>query len=95
MKARAAASSRVFSALRTAPVIGTPKCASIICGVLDSITATVSPGPIPRLTRAEASRLDRSATSRHVSRHDPWITATRSGYTSAVRARNETGVRGT
>src|SRR6266699_1150294 len=40
----ASGSRRVFNAFRTAPAIGTPKCASYISGVLGSITATVSPG---------------------------------------------------
>jgi hypothetical protein len=43
MKAIASASSRVLSVLSTPPLIGTPKCASIISGVLASMAATVSP----------------------------------------------------
>ena len=49
-----AASSRVLMACSTAPVIGTPKCASSIGGVLGSMTLTVSPGPMPHCVRAEA-----------------------------------------
>ena len=59
MNAIASASSRVLSVLSTPPVIGTPKCASIISGVFASITATVSPAPMPRRASAEASRRDR------------------------------------
>ena len=43
MKAIASGSRRVLSVLSTAPHIGTPKCASYISGVFDSMTATVSP----------------------------------------------------
>ncbi len=60
MNASASASSRVLSVLSTPPVIGTPKCASTISGVLASIAATVSPRPIPRRASAEASRRERS-----------------------------------
>ena len=60
MNAIASASSRVLSVLSTPPVIGTPKCASIISGVLAAITATVSPTPIPRLASADASRRQRA-----------------------------------
>ena len=56
MKRIASASSRVFSVFSTAPHIGTPKCASYICGVLESIAATVSPTPMPRFASAEARR---------------------------------------
>jgi len=42
-----AASSRVLSALRIAPVIGTPKVASKAGGTLGSMTDTVSPAPMP------------------------------------------------
>ncbi len=55
MKAMIAASSRVLIECSTAPVIGTPKCASSIAGVLCSMTETVSPLPIPSRERAEAS----------------------------------------
>ena len=55
-----AASSLVLRALSTAPVMGTPKWHSYISGVLDSITATVSPGPMPRFTSADASRRQRA-----------------------------------
>ena len=55
MKAMACGSSRVFSALSTAPAIGTPKCASTIGGVLGSITATVSFLPMPARIRALAN----------------------------------------
>ena len=60
MNAIAAASRRVFSVLRTPPVIGTPKCASTIGGVFGTITATVTPRPTPRAVSAEASRRERS-----------------------------------
>ena len=56
----ASASSRVLSVLSTAPVIGTPKCASNIGGTLGSIAATVSPTPIPRLASAEPRRRARA-----------------------------------
>ena len=59
-----AASSRVLSECSTAFTIGTPKCASSIGGVLDSITVTVSPLPMPRLASAEASRSERRQKSR-------------------------------
>ena len=54
-----AASSLVLSECSTALVIGTPKCASSIGGVLDSITVTVSPLPMPRFDSAEASLSER------------------------------------
>jgi hypothetical protein len=60
MNAIASASRRVLRAFSTAPVIGTPKCASYISGVFDSITATVSPGPTPRAASADASRRERA-----------------------------------
>jgi hypothetical protein len=79
MKAMAAASRRVLSALSTAPDIGTPKWHSSISGVLDSIAATVSPRPTPCAASAEARRRDRSRTSTQVRDRGPWITATRCG----------------
>ena len=57
-KAITAASRRVFSECSTALTIGTPKWASSMGGVLDSITVTVSPLPMPRRASAEASRSD-------------------------------------
>ncbi len=60
MKATIAASRRVFSEFRTPPVIGTPKCASYISGMLGAMIATVSPTPIPTLTSAEARRRQRA-----------------------------------
>ena len=60
MKAIASPSSRVFSVFSTAPVIATPKWASTIAGMLGSITATVSPTPMPRRESALASRRQRS-----------------------------------
>jgi hypothetical protein len=60
MKAMASASRRVLSVLSTAPVIGTPKCASNIDGTLGSITATVSPLPMPWATSALARRRQRA-----------------------------------
>ena len=56
MNASASASSRVLRVLSTPPVIGTPKCASTISGVLAAISATVSPTPTPAFASAEASR---------------------------------------
>ena len=43
----------------TALTIGTPKCASSIGGVLESITVTVSPLPMPFFASAEASFSER------------------------------------
>ena len=60
MKAIIAASSRVFSEFSTPPVIGTPKCASYISGMLGAMIATVSPTPMPTLSSAEASRRQRA-----------------------------------
>ena len=60
MKATASGSRRVLSALSTAPHIGTPKCASYIGGVFGSMTATVSPRPMPRFASAEARRRERA-----------------------------------
>ena len=79
----------------TAPVIGTPKCASTIGGVFGSITATVSPSPRSIAASREASRTERSRTSRQVRRSGPWITAQRSGYTSATQSSSDSGVSGT
>ena len=56
MKATVAASSRVLMACSTAPVIGTPKCASYISGMLGAMIATVSPVPMPWRSSAEADR---------------------------------------
>ena len=42
-KAIDGASSRMFSAFRTAPAIGTAKCTSFMAGIFGSIAATVSP----------------------------------------------------
>ena len=39
-----------------------------------------------------AGDVDYASVSRHVRRSGPWITATRSGYTAAALARNDTGV---
>ena len=55
MKATVCASRRVFNAFNTAPLIGMPKCASTMGGVLGSITATVSPLPMPLRASALAS----------------------------------------
>ena len=60
MKAIIAASRRVLRQFSTAPVIGTPKCASYISGMLGAMIATVSPTPMPILSSAEASRRQRS-----------------------------------
>ncbi len=59
-----AASSRVFRECSTALTIGTPKCASSMGGVLESMTLTVSPLPMPRLASAEASCSERRQKSR-------------------------------
>ena len=58
-----AASSRMLSGLSTAPIIGTPKCASRLSGVFAPINATVSPTPIPRFASALASLTERSCCS--------------------------------
>jgi hypothetical protein len=63
-KAITAASSLVFSECSTALTIGTPKCASSMAGVLDSITVTVSPLPTPSFASAEASCSDLRQKSR-------------------------------
>ena len=59
MKAIALASSLTFSALSTAPVIGTPKCASNVSGVLAPMNDTVSPLPMPIFCKADASKQQR------------------------------------
>jgi len=59
--------------------MGTPKWASSISGVFESIAATVSPATIPRAVRAEASRRDRSRVSAQVYRRLPWMTEVRPG----------------
>ena len=79
MNAIPAASSRMLSGTITAPVIGIPKCASIISGVFASSNATVSPRPMPRAASAEASRRQRSRVWLHVKRRPPWTTARWSG----------------
>ena len=50
-----AGSRRMLMLFSTAPGIGTPKCASSMGGVFGSMTATVSPGPMPRPASAAAS----------------------------------------
>jgi hypothetical protein len=94
MKAIASASSRVFRVLTTAPTIGTPKCVSYISGVFASITATVSPTPMPRCANAEASRRQRRYVSAHVNARAPCTTARRPGYANAARSMNDSGVNG-
>ena len=79
MKATVAASSRVLMQLSTAPAIGTPKCASTIGGVLGSITATVSPSPMSRAARAEASCRARKNCSFQLRRMAPCTIAQCSG----------------
>ncbi len=59
-----AASRRVFTECSTAFTIGTPKCASSMGGVLDSIAVTVSPLPMPRFASADASCSERRQKSR-------------------------------
>ena len=61
-----AASSLVLSALMTPPVMGMPKWHSNISGMLGSMTATVSPLPMPRCASAEPSRRTRSQVSAQV-----------------------------
>ena len=75
MNVIAAASRRVLIGTRTAPVIGTPKWASIISGVFASRTATVSPRPMPRVASAEASRRHRSRVALQLYRRAPCTTA--------------------
>ena len=94
MNVTAAASRRVLIGTRTAPVMGTPKWASIISGVFASRTATVSPRPIPRVASAEASRRHRSRVALQLYRRPPCTTASCSGWTSALQSRNTSGVRG-
>ena len=60
MKPIASASRRVLSVFKVAPVIGTPKCTSTIAGMFGSITATVSPTPMPRFASADARRRQRA-----------------------------------
>ena len=60
MKAMVSASRRVLMVHSIAPSMGTPKCASIIAGVLGAMTATVSPRCTPRAARAEAMRRQRA-----------------------------------
>jgi hypothetical protein len=55
--------------------------------------ATVSPLPTPRIARAEASRLQRSATSPQLRLMHPCICAGNSGCTRSTRLRIETGDR--
>src|SRR5258707_333129 len=47
-----AASSLMLRVFRTAPIMGTPKCASSVGGMLPARTATVSPLPTPRRATA-------------------------------------------
>ncbi|MCY1555433.1 hypothetical protein D9M68_920990 [compost metagenome] len=75
----ASASRRVLMAFSTAPIIGTPKCASNIAGPFGAITATVSPRPTPRWARAEARRMQRLYVSPQVCRKLPLISARRCG----------------
>ena len=79
MKATVAGSSRVLIALSTAPAIGMPKCASTMGGVLGSITATVSPLPMPWRASALASWRQREYSWLQVRRRPPWTTARRCG----------------
>ena len=65
------ASSRMLRALSTAPVIGTPKCASKRAGMLAAMTATVSPRPMPRRPSADARRRQRAWLSAQVNRPLP------------------------
>ena len=50
----------MFSALSTAPVIGTAKWASFIAGMFGSMAATVSPMPMLLRASQDAKRLQRS-----------------------------------
>ena len=56
----------MFSALSTAPAIGTAKCNSFIAGMFGSIAATVSPTPMLRPASQEAKRRQRRYVSDHV-----------------------------
>ena len=49
-------SNLMLRALNTAPVIGTPKCASYVSGVLAPMKETVSPLPTPIFIRADANK---------------------------------------
>ena len=69
--ASVSASIRIFRVFKTAPVINTPKCASKIAGIFGAITDTVSPLPIPRLLKAEASLQHRMYVSAQVQRCFP------------------------
>ena len=60
MKATVLASRRVLMVLTTAPSIGTARVASQAAGTLGAMTETVSPRPIPRAARPEASRRQRA-----------------------------------
>ena len=65
--------------LTTAPSIGTARVASQAAGTLGAMTETVSPRPIPRAARLEASRRQRTQVSAHVWRRLPWTMDVRSG----------------
>src|SRR5690606_12480885 len=90
-----AASSRVLIVLSTAPVIGTPKCASSIAGMFGSTTDTVSPSPTSRAASTDASRRARASICDQLWRSGPWMAAQRSGNTSAAHSTRLTGVSGT
>ncbi len=75
MKAMASASSRVLMVLSTAPLMGTPKCASNMAGTLGATMETVSPSPMPRRRRAEASWRQRRSVWAQLWRRGPWISA--------------------
>ncbi|MNF62402.1 hypothetical protein D3C84_440830 [compost metagenome] len=61
--------------LSTAPLMGTPKWASNIAGILGATMETVSPSPIPYRRRAEASLRQRASVSAQVRLRGPWISA--------------------
>ena len=60
MNAIASASSRVLSVFSTAPVIGTPKCASYIAGHVGQHGRDGVAAPMPRCASAEARRRQRA-----------------------------------
>lgn len=75
IKAIDSASSRVLMVLSTAPLMGTPKWASNMAGVLGATMETVSPSPMPRRRRAEASWRQRRSVWAQLWRRGPWISA--------------------
>lgn len=87
------ASSRMLLAFRTAPIIGVASAHSSASGMLGAISATVFPFAIPCCAKAEANRLQHSATSPQFRLMVPCICAGSSGCTRSTRLRIETGDR--